>query len=793
MPDPIEPQSIEDQLNEMMNAAQAPDSDMRPTYSDLTNTLTDEQKNRLVAALDNAVPSTSGSFERTWNNKCRIAWARFFGENEDEAGYWKDMGVNDRLGQPGTKPNPKKLSKHKTRELGSAVRKHTADILSACFKQGALLEFRPSVGARDGMGAYQQMQEKDYYLMARYVEQVIKECPEIRTTMEAYCVTGLVTGTGFLRVESWKPPDSYEVYTDKSIMEVGILRGDPSVTIESYAEEPSKEHLFGVKYHLNIRRTRDPKTLIQYVPSSRILYPEDCVTFDQNLPNGPAYMGQLIPMSIAEMRRQHPSLADLSWSDLLKDSESNSTIDLRSDPIEQLFSGVAGEDDFFSEMRAITPQSTIAVMRDEYIRIDLDGSGREKLLNVRRIGTHIFHIAPVPRNPFISWKPSVIPGRAVGLGLNDHIGDIQDMSEKLARDILNLSALASFPRSYVNAERIERGRSAFGATPSFEDFMDSWSKFGIGELIAGNGSMNDVLGQIETNPAAASHLMQVRQNLVNNELSERTGITPALGNMEGHSVGRTATGMYLGQVISKKPIELIADNFADSIGKLGQAVLRTEVCHASKPMQIKSQGQWYDIDPRYWQLDMLCSAHVSGAILHQEERLTHLTGIYQMYQELIATLGADNPMVGLDKIRNVIVEIIRTMQFSDESRFINDVSPEQIQEMAQRMLEMQQDGKEAAKMKELELKEVQMQREHELALMKLQQEGQIQIMKIAMESGNKEAQMKIEAMIAGMELDVQERIADKELKVEEKVGMDRNKKSAQTAKSSVRPGGDKTG
>lgn len=164
-----------------------------------------------------------------------------------------------------------------------------------------------------------------------------------------------------------------------------------------------------------------------------------------------------------------------------------------------------------------------------------------------------------------------------------------------------------------------------------------------------------------------------------------------------------------------------------------------------------------------------------------------------MYQELIATLGADNPMVGLDKIRNVIVEIIRTMQFSDESRFINDVSPEQIQEMAQRMLEMQQDGKEAAKMKELELKEVQMQREHELALMKLQQEGQIQIMKIAMESGNKEAQMKIEAMIAGMELDVQERIADKELKVEEKVGMDRNKKSAQTAKSSVRPGGDKTG
>ena len=92
---------------------------------------------------------------------------------------------------------------------------------------------------------------------------------------------------------------------------------------------------------------------------------------------------------------------------------------------------------------------------------------------------------------------------------------------------------------------------------------------------------------------------------------------------------------------------------------------------------MRLNNEFVPIDPRYWDADKDLVINVGISKSSDEEKFQVLTALSQKQEQILQTLGPDNPLLNLQQYANTLTKMIEMAGFKDANTFINT----QVQQM----------------------------------------------------------------------------------------------------------------
>ena len=124
-------------------------------------------------------------------------------------------------------------------------------------------------------------------------------------------------------------------------------------------------------------------------------------------------------------------------------------------------------------------------------------------------------------------------------------------------------------------------------------------------------------------------------------------------------------------------IELICRHFADGMKDLFKLVNSLVIKHQEGQDMMRLNNEFIPIDPRYWDADKDLVINVGISKSSDEEKFQVLTALSQKQEQILQTLGPDNPLLNLQQYANTLTKMIEMAGFKDANTFINT----QVQQM----------------------------------------------------------------------------------------------------------------
>jgi hypothetical protein len=152
------------------------------------------------------------------------------------------------------------------------------------------------------------------------------------------------------------------------------------------------------------------------------------------------------------------------------------------------------------------------------------------------------------------------------------------------------------------------------------------------------------------------------------------GLDPkALQSTTASAVNSTIQGAQL-------KVEMIARVFAETgCRDLAKTVLHLCQKHMDEERIIRIRNEYIPIDPSEWENEFDMSVDVGLGNGREDEKMAMLLQIAGKQEQLIQTLGMDNPIVKPSQYVNTLQKIIEMGGFKDSNQFFN--SPEQMDEL----------------------------------------------------------------------------------------------------------------
>lgn len=371
-----------------------------------------------------------------------------------------------------------------------------------------------------------------------------------------------------------------------------------------------------------------------------------------------------------------------------------------------------------------------------YGRIDVDGDGIAELRKFCTIGPNFYVVngdglgEPCDDIPIAIGTPDPEPHTMMGLSFMDDVGPVQLVKSSVLRSTLDSLALSIYPRTaYVEGQA------------SVEDILNN--EIGAPMRMRVAGAVQPFAHPFTGREAFP--LFELFDSIVESKIGRDKGSmgldADALQSSTQDAVGAAVQS-------SQERQEELARIFAEQLFKPLFRGLR-KLIHEHRPQKqmVRLRGSWVQIDPATWDADLDVQVKVAIGTSNVEQRVMTLTGIAQKQQEILTTLGPQNPMVNLSQYRNTLARIVELRGFHNPEEFFLPVdpnwqppappepqpSPEQVLAQAEMQIEEMKAMKDLAiKEKELELKEREldmrdreMQLQHERELEKLAVESQL--------------------------------------------------------------------
>jgi hypothetical protein len=298
---------------------------------------------------------------------------------------------------------------------------------------------------------------------------------------------------------------------------------------------------------------------------------------------------------------------------------------------------------------------------ESYIRFDRDGDGIAELLKVCTIGGayNVVAVEGASEIPFAAFCPDPEPHTFVGQSEADKLMDIQRVKSQLFRDVLDSLSQSIHPRTAVVDGQV-----------NIADVMNVQTG-GIVRMRAPG------MVQPLTTPFVGQAAFPLIEYL--DTLKEtRTGMSRASQGLNADAL-QSSTRAAVAATISAAQgrIELVARIFAETgLKRLFRGMLRMFVQHQDRPMMIRMRGQFVQVDPRVWNAEMDVDVNVALSATSNEERIAVLTSISQKQEQILQTMGPQNPMVSLAQYRTTLAKIVELSGFRDASQFFTAVPPD---------------------------------------------------------------------------------------------------------------------
>ena len=501
----------------------------------------------------------------------------------------------------------------------------------------------------------------------------------------------LVKGSGFVKWY-WDSTDEIESYTLEGIDEIGLiaLTSDPNVSIDYLESRATSENVDPATgepvmiHDVRVTRTR-PKGRVKVtsVPPEEILISRNARSLEEaDLVAHRRYLtlSELVQMGYDYDEISHFATSEDNFDFNAESRERNPTLGNSTDS-------------------STDPTMRRALYVESYIRADVDGDSVAELRRICSIGSEykIFLNEPAEQLPFAVFMPDPEPHTFFGLSIADVTMDIQRIKSMVLRSSLDSLALSTHPRvgvvegqasmdDVLNTEvgGIIRMRSPGAVVPFSMPFVGK-----------------ECFPMLE-------YMDLVREN--------RTGVSRAADGLDPAAL-QSSTALAVSQTIhaAQQRTELIARMFAETgMKKMFEGIFYLVNTRQDAERMIRLRNEFVPIDPRVWDSDMDVIVNVALGRGSEGERISMLMQIAGKQEQILTTIGPDNPLVSIENYYQTLRQVIELAGFQDTQRFISDPAdyqpqPQQPQEptVDEQLIQVQMESIKAdisKKTAELELK-----------------------------------------------------------------------------------------
>ena len=311
---------------------------------------------------------------------------------------------------------------------------------------------------------------------------------------------------------------------------------------------------------------------------------------------------------------------------------------------------------------------------ESYVRIDKDGDGIAELRKVCSLGNahHILHDEIATDVPFAFFCPDPEPHMIIGQSIADQTMDLQLIKSSIVRNTMDSLAQVIHPRTVVVEGQV-----------NMDDVMNNET----GAIIRARAP-----GMVQ--PLAEPFVGQAAMPLIaymDEIRAQRTGISAASQGLNPDVLQSTTKAAVTATVQgAQERIELIARLFAENgMKRLFKGLLKLLIRHQDKPRMLRLRGKWAQIDPKYWDAEMGVQVNVALGHGTDADKLQFLTMVSAKQEQIMQTLGPDNPLVDASQYRNTLAQICTLAGFKDASRYFKTVDVQQIQQQIQQQAQNQ--------------------------------------------------------------------------------------------------------
>ena len=254
-----------------------------------------------------------------------------------------------------------------------------------------------------------------------------------------------------------------------------------------------------------------------------------------------------------------------------------------------------------------------------YLRLDEDGDGYAELRKVTVVGEQsitILEDIEINNQPFTSITPIPMPHKFFGLSIADQVSDLQVIRSTLLRQMLDNMYLVNNGRYEVVDGAVE-----------IDDLLTSRPGGVVRTTAPG------MVNALPTQPfnAVSFSMMEFLEGV----RTMRTGAGMHNQGLDASAFANTtATGVSQMMSASYARIELIARIFSEGVRDLFRKQLRLMVANPVQSRVIRMRGQWVEVDPSSWNINMDCEVQVGLGVGQAAERIGFLSSILQVQAEM---------------------------------------------------------------------------------------------------------------------------------------------------------------
>ena len=324
------------------------------------------------------------------------------------------------------------------------------------------------------------------------------------------------------------------------------------------------------------------------------------------------------------------------------------------------------------------------LVTEMYLRADYDGDGIPELRRVLTIGEGNFILEndPFDHIPFCILSPILMPHRMVGRSVAEMVKDLQLIKSTVLRQMLDNMYLTNNARvgvveGQVNLEDLLTARPGGIVRMRAPGMVQQLS---VPQIGASGFNMLEYIDQVR---------------------DQRTGFSKASLGLDPKVLqSTTASAVQSTMQGAQLKTEMIARVFAETgCRDLAKLVLLLCQKHMMKSRTIRIRNEYVSVDPRAFDNEFDISIEVGLGNGREDEKMAMLLQVAGKQEQLIQTLGMNNPVVRPSQYVNTLSKIIEMAGFKDTQQFFN--SAEQIDQILAQQEQMQ--GQEGTVGAELEI------------------------------------------------------------------------------------------
>jgi hypothetical protein len=297
---------------------------------------------------------------------------------------------------------------------------------------------------------------------------------------------------------------------------------------------------------------------------------------------------------------------------------------------------------------------------EHYLYYDFDGDGIDERIRVCTAGDglHVLNVEPWDELPICMFCPDPEPHTAIGSCPADYLKPIQAAKSQIMRDTLDSLGHSIFPRMGVVEGQV-----------NIDDVLNT----DIGQPIRMRAP-----GMVQpfAVPFVGKEAFPVLGYL-DDAKENRTGVSKASAGLNAEALQSTTSAAVTATMSGAQGrIELICRHFAEGgLKTMFKTVNNLVIKHQEAQDVFRLNGKFIPVDPRYWDSDKDMVVNVAISKSSDEEKFQVLTGLASKQEQIMQTLGPQNPLVSMQQYANTLTRMIELAGFQDAQSFINTEVP----------------------------------------------------------------------------------------------------------------------